>query len=171
MLGFPFAAHQAKASNQSDTTRALDLELQVQKRVHDELARLQDSASTTLGELSERISASPDDKITPHDTNPTNLSSAPAGSEGANKVERDRLKDLGRASVVREIEGLKEKLKGRRLTEGMVGDVAEVQTVKDTLVKCLKKNDRRPLDCWEEVEQFKNEVARLETGFLGKVLE
>ena len=86
-------------------------------------------------------------------------------------MEADRLRDLGRASVVREIEGLKEKLKGSRLTEGMVGDASEVRTVKDRLVKCLRENDRRPLDCYKEVEQFKKEVARLERGFLGKVME
>lgn len=73
--------------------------------------------------------------------------------------------------MVREIENLKEKLKGHRVAEGVVGDMSEVRNVKDKLVKCLRDNDRRPLDCWEEVEQFKREVARLEKGFLGKVME
>lgn len=86
-------------------------------------------------------------------------------------MEGEGPRDLGRASVAREIEVLKEKLKGGRLTEGVVGDMSEVRTIKDKLVKCLRDNDRRPLDCWEEVEQFKWEVARLERRFLGKVME
>lgn len=103
---------------------------------------------------------------------PTTDSSSAAGDLNQTaKVGGDGLRDLGRASVAREIEGLKEKLKGRRLTEGVVGDMSEVRTVKDRLVKCLRDNDRRPLDCWEEVAQFKREVARLERGFLGKVME
>ena len=40
------------------------------------------------------------------------------------------------------------------------------------VVKCLSKNKERPLDCWSEVERFKNEVARLERIFVerGSVL-
>jgi altered-inheritance-of-mitochondria protein 13 len=39
------------------------------------------------------------------------------------------------------------------------------------MVSCLRVNDRRPLDCWKEVDAFKTEVARLEKRFIGKVLE
>lgn len=157
--------------NQTDNTRALDLELQVQKRVHDELARLSDSASAKLAEISEHISSTPDSTTTSDDPAAKDSSSAVGGPDQAARLKADRLRDLGRASVVREIEGLKEKLKGSRLTEGMVGDASEVRTAKDRLVKCLRENDRRPLDCYKEVEQFKKEVARLERGFLGKVME
>ena len=51
-----------------------------------------------------------------------------------------------------------------------MGDKA-VEKAKDEMVSCLRKNDRRPLDCWKEVEEFKKEVGRLERGFLGRVLE
>jgi len=44
-----------------------------------------------------------------------------------------------------------------------------VMAAKDGVVKCLRENDRRPLDCWREVEAFKREVGRLEKGFLGRV--
>jgi MICOS complex subunit MIC19 len=36
-----------------------------------------------------------------------------------------------------------------------------VEKAKSEVVKCLRENDRRPLDCWKEVENFKNEVRRL----------
>lgn len=68
----------------------------------------------------------------------------------------------------REIEGLKRKLQQRRIKEEVVDDKGVV-AAKDGVVKCLRENDRRPLDCWREVEAFKREVGRLEKGFLGRV--
>lgn len=80
------------------------------------------------------------------------------------------MRDLGRESVQREIDGLKRKLKSRRLREDVVGD-KEVGRVKEKLVECLRVNDRRPLDCWPEVEAFKREVGKLEKEFLERVME
>jgi altered-inheritance-of-mitochondria protein 13 len=139
--------------------------------VHDELNRLSQSASTRLAELSEQISATPD--VTPGSQQaPAADGSAAAGVAALTAgVDGDRLRDLGRESVLREIQTLKHKLKFRKLTEGVVGDASEVGNVKEKLVKCLRENDRRPLDCWQEVQQFKSEVARLERGFLGKVMQ
>lgn len=42
----------------------------------------------------------------------------------------------------------------------------DVENAKADVVSCLKKNDRRPLDCWREVETFKTEVGRLERAFV-----
>ena len=61
----------------------------------------------------------------------------------------------------KEIDALKEKLKKRRVKEEVVND-REVEKAKGELVRCLRVKDRRPLDCWEEVEGFKREVGRLE---------
>lgn len=44
----------------------------------------------------------------------------------------------------------------------------DVTKAKDDVVTCLRLNDRRPLDCWKEVETFKAEVARLERAFVEK---
>jgi len=44
----------------------------------------------------------------------------------------------------------------------------EVETAKEKLVTCLRTNDRRPLDCWQEVEAFKQEVGKLEKAFIQK---
>ena len=46
-----------------------------------------------------------------------------------------------------------------------------VEKAKEDVVKCLRINDRRPLDCWQEVEVFKKEVGRLEKDFLGRVIQ
>ncbi len=65
---------------------------------------------------------------------------------------------------------LKEKLKRRKLKEDVVQD-KEIDKAKGEVIKCLRLNDRRPLDCWREVEAFKDEVGRLERSFLGKVMD
>ncbi len=46
-----------------------------------------------------------------------------------------------------------------------------MEKAKGALVRCLKEKDRRPLDCWEEVEGFKREVGRLERRFVEGVLD
>lgn len=86
------------------------------------------------------------------------------------KAEGDRLRDLSRASVQMEIEKLKEKLQKRQLKEDVVKDEG-VNRAREQVVQCLRVNDRRPLDCWKEVEAFRREVGRLEGAFLGRVLE
>ena len=45
-----------------------------------------------------------------------------------------------------------------------------VEKAKSEVVKCLMENDRRPLDCWKEVENFKNEVRRLEGVWVEKIV-
>ncbi|KAI7363245.1 hypothetical protein KC336_g21602, partial [Hortaea werneckii] len=77
--------------------------------------------------------------------------------------------DSGRshASVAREIMDLKTKLEQRKFRTDKASP--EVEKAKESMVQCLRLNDRRPLDCWQEVEQFKREVGRLERGFVEKV--
>lgn len=70
----------------------------------------------------------------------------------------------------KEIESLKRKLEKRKVREEVAGDEG-VERAKGKLVKCLREKDRRPLDCWEEVEGFKREVGRLERRFVEGVLD
>ena len=70
----------------------------------------------------------------------------------------------------REIEKLKRKLGQRKLREDVVGD-EKVEGAREKVVQCLRVKDRRPLDCWREVEAFKSEVGRLERAFLGRVVD
>lgn len=76
-------------------------------------------------------------------------------------------RDVTRSSVQTEIDDLRSKLDGRKklapLDEG-------IKKAKADVVGCLRLNDRRPLDCWKEVEGFKREVARLEEGFVDRVV-
>ena len=86
----------------------------------------------------------------------------------AAKAKGDKMRGLSREIVQKEIDSLRKKLEVRRLKEDVVGD-KEVEKAKGEVVACLRINDRRPLDCWREVEAFKREVGRLERGFLGRV--
>lgn len=66
---------------------------------------------------------------------------------------------MGRNAVQQDVEGLRKKLESRKkvveLDEG-------VEKAKSEVVRCLRDNDRRPLDCYREVEAFRREVRRLE---------
>ena len=60
---------------------------------------------------------------------------------------------------------LRQKLESRKKLDKVS---PEVEKAKESLVSCLRKNDRRPLDCWQEVETFKAEVGKLEKAFIQK---
>lgn len=66
-----------------------------------------------------------------------------------------------------EIEQLRAKLEGRRK---LVEVDENVERARNEVVTCLRLHDRRPLDCWKEVEGFKREVARLEEAFVDRVV-
>ena len=85
------------------------------------------------------------------------------------KKEGDKRRDLGRESVMKEIETLRRALGERKIREEVDADKG-VKKAKEEVVQCLRVNDRRPLDCWREVEAFKREVGRLEKGFVERVV-
>lgn len=139
----------------------------------DELRRLDVETTTSIKKLEDEISSS-QDKPTSTEPSPgqSNSSdqtpSAPAGTSGA-KVSDDKNRELSRRRVQEEIDTLKKKLQERKMREDVVED-KEVEKAKEKVVQCLRVNDRRPLDCWKEVEGFKREVGRLERGFLERVV-
>ncbi|KHO00234.1 DUF1690 domain-containing protein [Metarhizium album ARSEF 1941] len=69
-------------------------------------------------------------------------------------------------SLGKEVDELRRKLEGRRnvrqLPEG-------VERARGAVVRCLREHDRRPLDCWQEVEDFKAEVRKLERTWVDRV--
>lgn len=66
-----------------------------------------------------------------------------------------------------ELEKLKTGLNARKKVRDMPRDV---EKAREGLVGCLKLNDRRPLDCWREVEAFKESVRKMEQDFIERVL-
>ncbi|KAF7853224.1 hypothetical protein EAF04_010726 [Stromatinia cepivora] len=134
-----------QSSSESDSTRAKTLELHIQARVASELKKLQERASKDFEELTAKLS--------------TEESSPPSEEKSAG----DSLRQLGRNAVQKDVEGLKKKLEQRKklqeLDEG-------VEKAKSEVVRCLRENDRRPLDCYKEVEAFRREVRRLEAKWV-----
>lgn len=76
-------------------------------------------------------------------------------------------KGLTHDSVAEGINELRDKLEGRRKLMELDGGLARAR---EDVVGCLRLNDRRPLDCWKEVESFKKEVARLEEAFVDRIV-
>lgn len=74
---------------------------------------------------------------------------------------------MSRTSVTREIDQLRAKLDQRKKLEQVDADLNKA---KEDVVTCLRMHDRRPLDCWQEVETFKREVQRLESQFIEKTI-
>jgi MICOS complex subunit MIC19 len=69
--------------------------------------------------------------------------------------------------VFEELDKLRKGLGERKKVRDMPRDV---ERAREELVGCLRKNDRRPLDCWREVEAFKRSVGKMEEDFIGRVL-
>lgn len=157
---------------QTDSTRAKDLELHIQSRVAAELSRLEAEHTRALRELEEKISNSPDASTASSHASSTTTpdqSESVGGVDHKAKKAGDKKRDLGRDSVMKEIETLRRTLGERKIREEVDADRG-VKRAKEEVVQCLRVNDRRPLDCWREVEAFKREVGRLEKGFVERVV-
>ncbi|KAJ5945982.1 hypothetical protein N7454_002821 [Penicillium verhagenii] len=184
-----------QGSSETDSSRTKAVELEIQNRVAAELKRLHDREKQTLAEIEKRISESKDTgaplPITTATGPVAHSKGVPVGSLNldapripfagrehdavpviAAPVEQQQQtpvanREISRDSVNAEIELLRSKLDGRRklldLDEG-------VEKAKADVVGCLRLHDRRPLNCWKEVEAFKKEVAKMETAFVDRIV-
>ncbi|KAI0476103.1 DUF1690-domain-containing protein [Xylariaceae sp. FL0804] len=138
-----------QSSTETDATRAQNLELAVQKRVADELRRLGQQASADLSAA--RAQASEEQQ---------QQNSTKTREQGGREEKKD--------AVSAEVEALRARLEGRRQLRAVP---ESVDRARGDVARCLVENDRRPLDCWREVERFKEEVRRLEKGWVAKVAQ
>ncbi|OAL49807.1 DUF1690-domain-containing protein [Pyrenochaeta sp. DS3sAY3a] len=146
----------------TDSARSKQQELLYQERLTAELEKLRAQETQNFSKFSETLSDEPKpsepslvDKI------------ADATSSQATLDEKQRQRDMSRDSVTKEIEQLRSKLEKRKKLEQVDADLG---SAKEALVSCLRANDRRPLDCWKEVETFKKEVGRLEKEFVERTI-
>ncbi|OQE42399.1 hypothetical protein PENCOP_c004G00922 [Penicillium coprophilum] len=185
-----------QSTSETDSTRAKALELEIQNRVAQELKRLREREQQTLAEIEKRISESKDTTSLPVTAATAPLapstSGYPAGSlnldapripfagrhhdpvpavaapqETAAVAQPVAKRDISRDSVAAEIEQLRSKLDGRRKLVELDDGVAKARS---DVASCLQLNDRRPLNCWEEVDAFKREVARMEAAFVDRIV-
>lgn len=178
---------------QTDSSRAKALELEIQNRVAQELQRLREREQQTLAEIEKKL-AEVKDTGSPPVSAATTTTPAPSTTYPAGSLDLDAPRvpfagreyepspffaaepaaqqpivnrDVSRDSVMSEIDQLRSRLDGRRklaeLDEGVARAKADV-------VGCLRLNDRRPLDCWKEVDAFKREVAKMEAAFVDRIV-
>lgn len=162
-----------QASSETNSSRAKTLDLHIANRVAAELEKIQNRESDALAAARARLSSDKepsDDKekkagpvktlLFDLPTPPNPFSSEPSAEEKARQSQSSK-------KVLEDIEKLKSSL-GQRKTVKEIPK--EVEKARDDLVGCLRVNDRKPLDCWKEVEVFKGKVRELEEKFLGEVL-
>ncbi|KAL2121953.1 hypothetical protein VTJ04DRAFT_2408 [Mycothermus thermophilus] len=140
-----------EGNNETDVSRLQALELHIQERVAAELKRLRDQEAEGLREAQKKLSQLPAD-----DQEPDNGSNI-----------QQQLTGPTRHEVSKAIENLRAKLEDRRKVRPLP---ESVERARNEVTRCLRENDRRPLDCWREVEAFKEEVRKLEKGWVDKVI-
>lgn len=159
--------------NQTDSTRAKNLELIIQQRVTSELQKHLAQAESKLASLSDSLSSEPISSGSSSGPSLTEkpllnrLTDALTGNNSTPEAPSSDSKSTGldRNAVAKDLEELRKKLNARKkIAEKDAG----VEKAKEEVIACLKVNDRRPLDCWQEVEKFKAEVGRLERSFVDR---
>ncbi|KAK7513822.1 uncharacterized protein IWZ02DRAFT_8967 [Phyllosticta citriasiana] len=162
-------------SPQTDTTRALALERQVQERLSAELEKLRALESQRLSQLQQTLAteaaaaSSPTSQNDQQQQHQESLADkiADSLSSAETLAEKQRQRDMSRGLVQKQIDELRAKLESRRRVEAADPGV---EKAKAEVVQCLRIHDRRPLDCWREVDAFKREVGRLEKEFVEKTV-
>ncbi|KAK7530450.1 hypothetical protein IWX49DRAFT_530795 [Phyllosticta citricarpa] len=166
-------------SPQTDTTRALALERQVQERLSAELEKLRALESQRLSQLQQTLATeaaaaassptSQNDQQQQQQQHQESLADkiADSLSSAETLAEKQRQRDMSRGLVQKQIDELRAKLESRKRVEAADPGV---EKAKAEVVQCLRIHDRRPLDCWREVDAFKREVGRLEKEFVEKTV-
>ncbi|AEO54924.1 hypothetical protein MYCTH_2298129 [Thermothelomyces thermophilus ATCC 42464] len=138
-----------EASNETNISRLQSLELHIQERVTAELRRLREQEAESLRAAQQKLSAEP------------------AADQEQGSEQQRQLGGPSRHEVAKAIQDLRAKLEERKKVRQLP---ESVESAKNDVVRCLRENDRRPLDCWREVEAFKEEVRKLEKGWVDKVV-
>ena len=170
-----------ESTPETNSSRARIIDLHIQQRVAEELERIQKGENSKFEAVRKRIAEEADkDKggerkkgageavgdvslggVSAKDLLPDSLTKSKKPSE------EEQRKAASSKKVAAEIEKLKSQLSQRKVLKDLPKDV---EKARDDVVSCLRVNDRRPLDCWKEVEVFKRAVKGLEDEFVRKVL-
>jgi len=164
-----------QASSETDSTRHKSFDLQIAERVREELEKIQAREQSALEELTAKIaseSSSPSPSSDSEESTSSRILEAASSSIQSvnpfgNSAEEESKKSMTSSKVLTAIEKLQKDLETRKKVKELPSDV---ESARFELIGCLRKNDRRPLDCWKEVEGFKSAVAVLESKFVDGVL-
>ncbi len=171
-----------ESTPETNSSRARTLDLHIQERVAEELERIQKTENSKLEQVRRRIaeeaekSGSKDKEKNSGEHGEGNILSSSRSAKdllpssltpNSKPSEEEQRKAASSKKVAAEIEKLKSQLSQRKVLKDLPKDV---EKARDDVVSCLRVNDRRPLDCWKEVEVFKRAVKALEDEFVRKVL-
>jgi altered-inheritance-of-mitochondria protein 13 len=156
--------------SQTNSSRAKTLEIHIAERVAAELEKIQKRETETFEAVREKLTT----EDFPSDTQSTTSKIKGAASNAlpnnltpaSTTQARDRQAQSSQ-KVHEEIAKLKRTLSERKVLKDLP---PEVEKARSAVVSCLRMNDRRPLDCWREVEAFKSEVKKMEEKFVADVL-
>ncbi|KAI5204035.1 hypothetical protein E4T42_04556 [Aureobasidium subglaciale] len=163
----PSVVDSLQNSPETDSTRQRNLDLQIQQRVTAELERIREEEAKRLAQYTSTLTPTSDDSSDSSSPSSSDSPSIKDKISSALTPSSSQNKDRSNDSVSKEVAELRSKLERRKNLDKT--DVA-VEKAKEGLVQCLRLNDRRPLDCWEQVETFKAEVAKLEAKFVDRAL-
>jgi altered-inheritance-of-mitochondria protein 13 len=150
-----------------------------------ELEKIKNHESETLESLRKKIAADAESHSSDSSTSSSDsILSIPSISPKDLLPSADSEKKSATSQKVQqEIEKLKQTLGQRKVLKELPKDVesAYVRPLNSTLavltrhrrqdvISCLRLNDRKPLDCWKEVEVFKREVRKMEENYVSSVL-
>jgi len=157
-----------QASAETNSTRAKTLELHIAQRVAAELEKIRNHESSALEEARKKITAA-NEQTGSSDSSEHSLLQIPSISpkdllESSDEKQR---KSQTSAKVQQEIEKLKQTLGQRKVLKELPN---EVESARQDVISCLRINDRKPLDCWKEVEVFKRAVRQMEENYVASVL-
>ncbi|KIW89736.1 uncharacterized protein Z519_09893 [Cladophialophora bantiana CBS 173.52] len=157
-----------QASSETNSTRAKTLELHIAQRVAAELEKIRNHESSVLEEARKKIAESGEATSDSTSSDSSLLQISPKDLlPGSDSDEEKRRNAPSSQKVQQEIEKLKQTL-GQRKTLREVPK--EVENARQDVISCLRINDRKPLDCWKEVEIFKREVRKMEENYVSSVL-
>ncbi|KAF4124446.1 altered inheritance of mitochondria protein 13 [Geosmithia morbida] len=133
-------ASESKVS-QSHTFKARLIEAQIQARVAKELKALEKKQDEALAAAREKLAS---------------ISETDSNNSG----------EMTGSVVGKQLDQLRAQLEARKQIRDLP---KEVEGARGEMVRCLTENDRRPLDCYNEVEKFKAEVRKMEREWVNKV--
>ena len=159
-----------QSSSETNSTRAKQLDLHIAQRVHEELAKLQAEQTDAVQAAKEKILKEAEELQRKGEEEAAGKGKGVkekigdvVGVGGKGKEDKEKSSQ----KVLEEIERLKRELGQRKVLKELP---KEVESAREGVVACLRINDRRPLDCWKEVEVFKREVRRREAHLVSKML-
>jgi MICOS complex subunit MIC19 len=156
------------SSTETDSTRQKTLDLHIAQRVQEELAKLQAEQTSAIANARQKIlSSDSSDGNADEDSKASGLKAKLPEKLGGTSKDEQEQKQASSKKVQEEIERLKKELGQRKVLKDLPRDV---EAAREGVISCLRVNDRRPLDCWKEVEVFKREVRKMEEDFVGRIL-